>query len=71
MPFISNLRTMEWLTVWKAFGKPIKTPQVYRLFSKDPGIWFADCRWHAMLNGQIKNRIVLKIYSFLLGHIGE
>ena len=42
MPFISNLRSMEWLTVPKALDKPIKTPKVYRLFSKVPGIWFTD-----------------------------
>ena len=36
MPYISNfLRIMEWLTVSKAFDKSIKTPNVYRLFSKD------------------------------------
>ena len=33
---------MEWLTVPKALDKPIKTPKVYRLFSKVPGIWFTD-----------------------------
>ena len=36
MPYISCfLRIMEWLTVSKTFDKSIKTPKVYRLFSKD------------------------------------
>ena len=45
MPYISNcLRIMEWLTVSKAFDKSVKTPEVYKLFSKDSWIWFANCR---------------------------
>ena len=35
---------VEWLIVSKAFDKSVKTPKVYRLFSKDSRIWFANCR---------------------------
>ena len=66
MPDISNfLKIMKWLAVLKVLDNSTETITLYRLFSKDSWIWFANCRIACSADGHIENQSVLSVFFSL------